>query len=164
LPEDLPTAWQDGNTTALSIATALSQKQAVALPWKTVRDVVQAALAARFIEHAASSGPWPCDYPAAQAVHLKVSQQQTQKGGTDGQPVYDRGNKILAGTTDFEPADLQNLAEIAPELLSIKAKTGVPIRLKLHVEAGDGKDRPTRIVTDLLNETLTKFKKDLKLS
>ena len=164
LPEILPTAWKDGNTTALSIATALSQKQAAALPWKTIRDVIQAALTARFIEHAPASGPWPCEYPAAQAVKLKLSPQQTQTGGTGGQPVYDATSKILAGATSFEPAQLQDLAEIAPELLDIKAKTGVPIRLHLRVEAGDGKDRPPQKIADQLNETLTKFKKDFKIA
>ena len=125
--------------------------------------MIQAALTARFIEHAPGSGPWPCDYPAAQAVKLKVSPQQTQAGGGT-QPAYDASNKMLAGATTFEPAELQNLAEIAPELLSIKAKTGVPIRLHLRVEAGDGKDRPSQKIADQLNQTLTKFKKDLKLS
>lgn len=164
LPENLPNAWKDGNTTAISIATALSQKQAAALPWKTIRDVIQAALAARFIEHAPGSGPWPCEYPAAQAVKLKLSPQQTQTGGTGGQPVYDTTNKILVGATSFEPAQLQDLAEIAPELLDIKAKTGVPIHLYLRIEAGDGKDRPAQKIADQVNETLAKFKKDFRVS
>jgi hypothetical protein len=159
----LPNAWKDGNTTALSIATALSQKQAAALPWKTIRDVIQAALTARFLEHAPGSGLWPCDYPAAQAVKLKLSPQQTQAGG-GAQPAYDASNKLLTGATTFEPGALQNLAEIAPELLSIKAKTGVPIHLHLRIEAGDGKDRPPQKVADQVNETLAKFKKDFKVS
>jgi hypothetical protein len=163
LPETLPNAWKDGNTTALSIATALSQKQAAALPWKTIRDVIQAALTARFLEHAPGSGLWPCDYPAAQAVKLKLSPQQTQAGG-GAQPAYDASNKLLTGATTFEPGALQNLAEIAPELLSIKAKTGVPIHLHLRIEAGDGKDRPPQKVADQVNETLAKFKKDFKVS
>jgi hypothetical protein len=71
---------------------------------------------------------------------------------------------MLAGATTFEPAELQNLAEIAPELLSIKAKTGVPIHLHLRIEAGDGKDRPPQKVADQLNQTLTKFKKDFKIA
>jgi hypothetical protein len=89
--------------------------------------------------------------------------RETQPGG-GGQPVYDTTNKILAGATSLEPAELQNLAKIAPEPLSIKAKTGVAIRLHLRIEAGDGKDRPAAKVADQVNETLATFKKDFKIT
>jgi hypothetical protein len=89
--------------------------------------------------------------------------RETQPGG-GGQPVYDTTNKILAGATSLEPAELQNLAKIAPEPLSIKAKTAAPIRLHLRIEAGDGKDRPAQKIANRVNETLTKFKKDFKVT
>ena len=43
LPENLPDAWADGTATALSIATALSQKFGQTMPWKTVKDFVEDA-------------------------------------------------------------------------------------------------------------------------
>ncbi|NLT78120.1 MAG: hypothetical protein GXX98_16495, partial [Planctomycetes bacterium] len=57
LPENLPTAWQDGATTALAIATALSQQAGYTLPWKTVRDVIGGAISARFVALADDSAP-----------------------------------------------------------------------------------------------------------
>ena len=48
LPENLPDAWTENQTTALAVATALSQRFGQTLPWKTVRDVVGASLNARF--------------------------------------------------------------------------------------------------------------------
>ncbi|MBT4822625.1 MAG: ATP-binding protein, partial [Lentisphaerae bacterium] len=44
LPENLPDAWTDEGTSALAVATALSQKSEQTLPWKTVRDVITASL------------------------------------------------------------------------------------------------------------------------
>ena len=156
LPANLATAWKDGATTALSIATALSQKQGATLPWKTVRDVIQAGLSARFVELAESSGAWPCDYPAAQTVKLKLpAQQPPPAAGT--QTIYDAGGKLLVGNTDLEPAQLQDLAELAPDLLEIKARTGIPIRLHLRIEAGDGKERPGQKVAEQVNTALAKF-------
>jgi len=78
LPENLPDAWSEEQATALSIATALSQKFGQTLPWKTVKDVIAASLNARFTELDATSGDWPCDYPAAQSIILKVA---TGRGG-----------------------------------------------------------------------------------
>ena len=50
LPENLPAAWKDDETTALAVATALSHKVGKVLPWKTVRDVITGSLQARFTE------------------------------------------------------------------------------------------------------------------
>ncbi|NMA45089.1 MAG: ATP-binding protein, partial [Lentisphaerae bacterium] len=73
LPENLPEAWTNGETTALAIATALSQKSGRTLPWKTVQDVIASSLNARFTHLDPTSGAWPCDYPAAQSIKLKAS-------------------------------------------------------------------------------------------
>ena len=40
LPEVIPDVWTNRETTALAIATALSQKAGKTLPWKTVADVI----------------------------------------------------------------------------------------------------------------------------
>ncbi|MBM3883537.1 MAG: ATP-binding protein [Verrucomicrobia bacterium] len=163
LPANLPTAWKDGATTALSIASALSQKQGATLPWKTVHDVIQAGLSARFVELTDGSGAWPCDFPAAQTVKLKLPAQQPTPA-TGGLALYDATAKLLIGSTELEPAQLQDLAELAPDLLEIKAQTGVPIRFHLRLEAGDGKERPAPKAADKLNAVLAKLKKDFSVS
>jgi hypothetical protein len=73
LPENLPTAWQDDETTALAVATTLSQRVGKVLPWKTVRDVITESLQARFTELVDSSAKWPCEFHAAQSIRLKVA-------------------------------------------------------------------------------------------
>jgi hypothetical protein len=47
LPENLPSPWKGGAASGLSIATALSVRVGKTLPWKTVRDSINAALQAR---------------------------------------------------------------------------------------------------------------------
>jgi hypothetical protein len=41
--------------------------------WETVRDSINAALQARFLEVAEGSQAWPCDLPSAQFVKFKVA-------------------------------------------------------------------------------------------
>ena len=67
----MPDAWEGQSATALSIATALHQKQGVNLPWTVVRDVIDAALRASFIELDTDSGPWPCELAGAQNVRAE---------------------------------------------------------------------------------------------
>jgi hypothetical protein len=86
LPENLPAAWQNGATTAMAIATTLSQQAGRTLPWKTVRDVITGALSARFIALAEDSAAWPCELSAANAVKIKGAPAETggAGGGTAG--------------------------------------------------------------------------------
>lgn len=73
LPENLPEAWKDDVSSGLSIATVLSVKGGKILPWKTVRDVITSALHARFLELTKDSQTWPCDFPSAEFVRLKMA-------------------------------------------------------------------------------------------
>ena len=162
LPENLPTAWQGGTTTALAIATALSQQQGVTLPWKTVRDAVGGALQARYIALTDDSGPWPCDLPAAQTVKLKVAPTGTdgRTGGGGGTGVTTGGGqpKVLVATGEFEPSEVQDLAEIIPQLLDFRAKAKVPLRFFIRIEVGDGTNRPSPEVAAELNRLLDGLK------
>ena len=81
LPENLADAWSNGQATALSIATALSQRFGYTMPWKTVKDVITASINARFTEMDGASGEWPCEYPVAQSVKLNVSSAPADRPG-----------------------------------------------------------------------------------
>ncbi|MEI6415544.1 MAG: hypothetical protein WCP34_14960, partial [Pseudomonadota bacterium] len=81
MPETLPAAWAEDEATALSINIALSQKFGQILPWKTVTDVVTASINARFTQLDSKSGKWPCEYPAAQGIKLKVSAVSDSEDG-----------------------------------------------------------------------------------
>jgi len=171
LPENLPDAWSDlpaasqgsaaqvrKQATALSIATALSQKFGQILPWKTVRDVITASLNARFIELDATSGDWPCDYPTAQSIILKVATGGERGPGVPGFGGVAPSPKCLIATAELEPAEVQDLGDLVPKLLEIKAKADVPIKFKVQIELGDGKDTPPQDIVDEVNTLLRDVK------
>jgi hypothetical protein len=162
LPENLPDAWAQGQATALSIATALSQKFGHTMPWKTVKDVITASLNARFTELDGTSGDWPCDYPAAQSIKLKVASVPTGRPGVAGiGPVVP--SKCLVAQAELEPSEIQDLADIVPSLLELKAKAEVPIRFRVQIEVGDGKKLPPDDVVKKLNQLLGELKGGLRL-
>lgn len=158
LPENLPDAWKDGAATALSIATALSQKLGHTLPWKTVRDVIHAALQARFLELMPDSGTWPCDFPAAQTVKLTMATGGRGGGGGGERP------KVRIAAADLEAAEFQDFADALPKLLQVKAKTNVPIGLRVEVSVGDGKTDPPAEAVESVNELLARIKEDFRLA
>jgi len=159
LPENLPTAWKDDETTALAVATALSQKAGKVLPWKTVRDVITGSLQARFTELVDSAIKWPCEYHAAQSVRLKVAASGGSLPGAGGEG-GGTPPKVLVASAYLEPSQIQDLGDKMDELLKIKAKSKVPIRFHLRVELGDGENLPpsgvaaevTQVLADVSNE------------
>jgi hypothetical protein len=165
LPENLAAAWSDDEATALSIATALSQKFGQTLPWKTVRDVIAASINARFTELDPTSGDWPCEFPAAQGIKLKVATGAGtgtggQSGGLDGTGV---GSKTLAARTELKPSEIQDLGDIIPELLEIKNKADIPLAFRVQVEFGDGKEIPNPEATAAINTILNNLKDGFQL-
>jgi len=149
-------AWKDDcSATALSIAVALSQKTGHTLPWKTVRDVVHAALQARFLELLPDSGAWPCEFPAAQTVKLRVS--TAGKGGGRGEG---ERPKVRIAVADLEVGEFQDLSDALPKLLRVKAKSNVPIAFRVEVSVGDGRKPPPQEVVDAVNDVLRKIKVD----
>jgi hypothetical protein len=141
LPANLPDAWSDGRSTALSIASALSNKHGHNLPWTTVSTAITSAINARFIELVDGSATWPCDYPAAATVNLKEAPAGAAGGGGGGAggggpkpPLPTPG--VLVGSSELEPHELQDLADNIQKILDVKAQTGVPIRFHLRIEVG----------------------------
>jgi hypothetical protein len=166
LPENLSDAWLEGQASALSIATALSQKFGQTMPWKTVKDVITASINARFTELDGTSGNWPCDYPAAQSIKIKVATaaaggfRDTARGSFGGAP----GNsKCLLAQTELEPSEIQDLGDIMPQLLEIKAKANVPIKFRVEIELGDGKESPPDDVAMQINKLLGELKDAFRL-
>lgn len=156
LPDNLPSAWQDGATTALAIATALSQQAGHTLPWRTVRDVIGGAVQARFIGLTADSAPWPCDLASANGVKLTVvasgAGAGAAGGGGIGGPVP-RPN-VRVAEADFEPSQMQDLGDLIPAILEVRAKAKVPIRFHVRIEVGDEATPPTPEVITQLNRVL----------
>lgn len=158
LPENLSSAWTNNEATGLSIATALSVKEGKPLPWKTVRDVVNGALHARFLEVTEGCGAWPCDFPAAQTAHFRMA--KTPAGGGGG-PVPEAN--LLVASADLEPSEIQELGDVVPKLLQIRARAIAPLRFHLRIEMGDGKTKPPPDAVKEANTILKSVKNDLQL-
>ena len=173
LPDRLPEAWRDGATRALSLATALSQRAGETLPWATVRNAIDAALRARLLELAPESGPWPCDWPGAQAVRLRVPQEVVGPGPLPPVPPLppgsDRRPGALVAEADLRPDQIQDLAEQIGELVRLAAEQRLQLRfrLRLEVEAakipgGEGGGvPPSQRAVDRINEFLRRISDDL---
>ncbi len=155
LPENLPDAWKDGFCSGLSVATSLSQKAGKTLPWKSVRDVISAGLQARFLEIA--EGTWPCDFPLSQFAKFKV------KVGVPVPPPQPTLSVSLAADAELEPDQIQDLGDLMPKLLEIKAKANIPLRFHVRIELGDGKTKPTDDISKAINSILNNVKEGFDL-
>jgi len=168
LPENLPNAWKDGATTALSIATALSQQAGNTLPWKTVRDVVGGAIQARFIELAEDSAPWPCDLSGANAVKIKAATAGAggAGGGTGGGAGGGGGTppNVRVAAADFEPSQIQDLGDLIPSLLEVKARSNVGMKFHVRLEVGDGEARPSDEAVNEINDLLKDLGEDFRVA
>jgi hypothetical protein len=164
LPENLPAAWKGEACTGLSIASALSIKAGKNLPWKTIKDVISGALHARFLQIAEDPSPWPCDFPSAQIAKFRVTMTTDRGGASYGQAsAGDKGAKVLIANSELDPSEVQDLGDIIPDLLKIKAKANTPIRFHVRIELGDGKTLPPQEAANQLNEILKKVKKEFQL-
>ncbi|MCF7707718.1 MAG: DUF499 domain-containing protein [Verrucomicrobia bacterium] len=160
LPENLPQAWSNNEATGLSIATAISQKFGHTLPWKTVRDVITTSLNARFTELDPESEKWPCAYPTAQSVKLRVASAAgagTFAGGGaagTGFGIREAGAKSIVAHAELEPSAIQDLGDIIPQILEIKNKANVPLVIKVQIEIGDEYIQPDDETIQALNQLL----------
>jgi len=159
LSETLPDAWEEQSATALSIGTALHQKQGVNLPWTVVRDAIDAALRASFVELDADSGPWPCELAGAQHVKLKVP----SGGPPKPKPKPPVRPGVFAAEADLEPSQIQDLGELIPELLQAKAKANFDVKFHVRMEAGSEGQPPDQAVIDEVNNLLKDVAEDLEL-
>ena len=158
MPAILGDAWKDGMASGLSLATALSQKVGRTLPWKVVNDTIGNAIKARFLELATDSAPWPCDFPSAQLLKLKQS-------GEHGGGIPPRSDaRVLSAAADLQPNQVQDLGDKIGSLLEIRSKQNVPIRFRVTVELGDGKNPPPADAVRKTNEILKKVKDGFELT
>ena len=134
LPEVIPDVWTNVETTALAIATALSQKAGKTLPWKTVADVINQAINNRYLKLSEDSGQWPCDFSGAGKVALEEAKQEPIKPDE----VHEGSSGRIAAvsvTCEEAQALLDALAyEAIPALLEIKAKTRIGVKVTVGIE------------------------------
>ena len=161
LPENLADAWDGEETTAFSLAAALSQKFGQTLPWKTIKDVISGSLNARFLQLAPDSGQWPCDYPSAKAVKLKVAPAGT---GSEPYPGGVHETNVKWGEAELEPSEIQDLGDAIPKILEVKSKSGCPVTFRVRIELGNSDEAPTETTIAELNEILEDLKSGFHVS
>jgi hypothetical protein len=157
MPEQLPGAWIKSETNGAALATALSQRAGLNLPWTTVRAAIDAALQTRYLELAAGSGTWPCDYSGAAGARFKVAAAQpapTPKPADAAKP----GTRIAQA--DLKHSQVQDLADVMGDLL--KAKASYELRFHVRIEVA-GKQPPPDAMIDAINKVLAKVSKDMRV-
>jgi hypothetical protein len=70
---------------------------------------------------------------------------------------------VLVASAELEPSQVQDLGEIMPDLLKIKAKANTPLRFHVDIEVGDGKTPPSKEAANAFNKVLKKVKEDFQL-
>jgi hypothetical protein len=161
LPANLEEAWKNDEATALSIATALSHKFGETLPWKTVSNVIDAAINARFVELTDLSEKWPTDFPHAAAVRLKASSAAGNVGaGGGGASHGERKSDVLVAEMELAPHAMQELGDIIPQLLEIKNKAEIPLVFRIRIEVGDEGKKPDDATVEQLNQLLQNIDKN----
>ncbi|MHC1732922.1 MAG: DUF499 domain-containing protein [Bacteroidales bacterium] len=130
LPDRLPEAWKGETTSALAITAALSSKTGKSLPWKLVRDGLDGAFKAHYLERTLDSKPWPCDYGDAQWIKVRIP-NATPLPHPLPQPTPPV-NAFVAEAA-LMPNQIQDLAEVIGGLLG--TAVGFELKFSIRVEA-----------------------------
>ena len=158
--EALPDAWKDGQTTALALSLGLSTQIGQPVPWTALRDGINGALKANWLEVAPDSSPWPCDAAGASAVRLKQPETPTGRPGPrPGEKVEERTG-VYASAAELDPSNLQDLMDVLPDIIKVAA--GVPLQFRLSVTLGDGQEVASDTV-ESLNTLLEDVSANLRL-
>jgi len=142
LPAALPDAWANSQTTVEAIAQALSQKLGQPLPWKTVCAAINGALQANYLE---VDGAWPCERAVAAQVMLREKKTAPLKITPTVDYVQKPAYHIqtVAAEIELTTHEIQNLADVIPELMALQATHAFPMRLFVG-------DRAKKLSDDLL--------------
>ncbi|MCY4603567.1 MAG: DUF499 domain-containing protein [Gemmatimonadetes bacterium] len=155
MAKSIPDAWKDSKANALAIATALSTKRGVNLPWSTVQTAIEDGIRARWIELSSESAAWPCDLASAQQVIFEVPSTAREE------PSEPKPRGLLMAEDVLEANGIQDLAEQIPELT--KAAVGTPLKFNIRIEFG-GETKPDPEAVEKINELLAEVSDKLKLN
>ncbi|MDR2055044.1 MAG: DUF499 domain-containing protein [Desulfovibrio sp.] len=137
LPAGVGYAWQDDATTVEAVAAALSRKIGMTLPWKTIKEAVDAALNARFVSLDPISPPWPC----APADASKVRLLRKREAGGVAEPHAPYGAapmpaNMRAFRSSITLNQLQDAGDIVPELLRIQQTWDTQVKVDISFTIG----------------------------
>lgn len=162
LPDALPQAWQNGRTTALSIAAALSQREGRTLPWSTIRAALDGAFRTRLIERVEGVGVWPCDYAGAGSVSIQLPSEKHGGGTGTGVagPAASRPDTRVSPELVLKANQLQDLNDVIPELLRVAAGHELTFKMSVAVK---GSQRPKDDVVQAINTLLKQVGEGLEV-
>ena len=153
LQANLPKAWEGDETTALSIAHALSGRADKALPWPVVRKALDGAFNYNYLERTVDSGPWPCMYAGAANVKVRVPSAPPE---ITPKPMMKPG--VHTAEAELETHELQDLADVVGDL--VKATVGYDLKIVVRIKlSGD----PPAEVVERANGVLGDVSEDLRL-
>lgn len=147
LPEALPEAWNNNETTALALVGALSQRAGFVLPWSNVRDGIDAAIRARYLETTPDSVSWPSELASAKAVRLRVRKESVSVTPR----LTPTSSEAVRGEAILDASAIQDLAEVVGELLREAAGHQMDFRVRVEIQGA-----PPGTVIDRVNAVLTK--------
>lgn len=157
LPESLLEAWNEGRASALTIATALSQRMQKQLPWTVVQKAIDGACRARLLERTSDSGSWPCDLSGAESVRLRVSREEAIPRVAEPPPPLP---DLFFAEADLRTNEIQDLADQVGELAKVAAGFNLKFRLRIELS---GEPRPPETVVAQINTLLNNISTALKL-
>ena len=155
MAKSLPNAWKDSKTNALALATALSTKRDVNLPWSTVQSAIEDGIRARWIELSNDSTAWPCDLAGAQQVILQVPSTVREE-----LPVP-KPRGLLMAEDVLEANGIQDLADQIPSIT--KAAVGNALKFNVRIEFG-GETAPDPAAVEEINALLAEVSDNLRLN
>jgi len=149
LPQRLPEAWKSEITSTLAISTALSGKYGKPMPWRMVREALDGAFQAHYLERTIDSKLWPSDFGDAQWIKIRVPKDVPPlvPPPPDGEWVAE---------ADLQPSQIQDLAEGMGDLLG--AAAGHEMKFHLRVELDKNASQQ---VKQNVNAILEKIARDL---
>ena len=157
----IPEAWQDGKTNALAIATTLSTKRGLSLPWSTVQSAIDDAIRARWLVLSKESATWPSNLAGAQLVVLRTA--EVHAGGVAERP------QILRQATGNPDCRGRNWKQTASRTWPNRCQnSSLPLseanlKFNIRIEFG-GETVPDEESVEQINSLLSDVTEELRLS
>lgn len=160
MPSSIPEAWSEEKTNALAVATTLSTKRGVTLPWFSVQTAIESAIRTRWLELTDDSAPWPSNLAGAQHVVLQAPTPGMIRD-SEGSRYTQRPTGMLVAEASLEAHGIQDLADQIPGIT--QAAAGSSLSFNIRIELGDDA-APDQAVVDKINDLLSQISDDLKLT
>ncbi|MDM8528572.1 DUF499 domain-containing protein [Anaerolineales bacterium HSG24] len=159
LPEALPSAWSNNQTTAKALSDVLSQQHGQPLPWHTIQHAINVAFQTRTLDRTINSVGWPCDYSNANNLILALPQvgkplpggSSVAEGGYTPPPPRPKPNTVTTPTIIIEEYQMKELEDQITEIATLAKGYNLAFTIRLELS---GKTRPPDEVIAAINKLL----------